>query len=56
MDSLLTPMRSTTHVECGQNYAQLVKIYGAPIDDDHKYSPSKIKESVRNYLMGKSKQ
>jgi len=34
------------------DYAQLVKIYGAPIDDDHKYSPSKIKESVRTTLWG----
>lgn len=28
------------------DYAQLVKIYGAPEDDDHKYSPSKIKEII----------
>ncbi len=34
------------------SYAQLVKIYGAPIDDDHKYSPSKIKESIPTPLWG----
>ncbi len=34
------------------SYAQLVKIYGAPIDDDHKYSPSKIKESISTPLWG----
>jgi len=34
------------------SYAQLVKIYGTPIDDDHKYSPSKIKESIPTPLWG----
>lgn len=28
------------------DYAQLIKIYGVPEDDDHKYSPSKIKEII----------
>jgi IS1 family transposase len=28
------------------DYAQLIKIYGVPEEDDHKYSPSKIKEII----------
>ncbi len=34
------------------SYAQLVKVYGAPVDDDHKYSPSKIKECIPTPLWG----
>jgi transposase-like protein/IS1 family transposase len=36
------------------SYAQLVKIYGAPLDpeDQHRYSPSKIKESIATPLWG----
>jgi IS1 family transposase len=34
------------------DYAQLIKIYGAPVDDDHKYSPSKIKESIPTPVWG----
>jgi len=36
------------------SYAQLVKVYGVPIgeEDDHKYSPSKIKESISTPLWG----
>ena len=36
------------------DYAQVVKIYGVPIgeEDDHKYSPSKIKESIISLLWG----
>jgi IS1 family transposase len=35
-------------------YAQLVKIYGVPVgeEDDHKYSPSKIKECIPTPLWG----
>jgi IS1 family transposase len=35
------------------DYAQVIKIYGALVDDDHKYSPSKIKESIINWVWGK---
>lgn len=34
------------------SYAQLVKIYGAPVDDEHRYSPSKIKEAIPTPLWG----
>ena len=34
------------------DYAQVIKVYGAPIDDDHKYSPSKIKETIINLVFG----
>jgi hypothetical protein len=36
------------------SYAQLVKIYGTPLDpeDQHRYSPSKIKESIPTPLWG----
>ena len=36
------------------SYAQLVKIYGAPTDeeDQHRYSPSKIKEAIPTPLWG----
>jgi IS1 family transposase len=34
------------------DYAQLVKIYGASEEDDHRYSPSKIKESIPTPLWG----
>lgn len=34
------------------SYAQLVKVYGALEDDDHKYSPSKIKETMTTVLWG----
>jgi transposase-like protein/IS1 family transposase len=34
------------------SYAQMIKIYGQPIDDDHKYSPSKIKEIITHVLWG----
>jgi transposase-like protein/IS1 family transposase len=36
------------------SYAQLVKIYGAPLDaeDQHRYSPSKIKECIPTPLWG----
>lgn len=28
------------------DYAQLIKVYGQPEEDDHRYSPSKIKETI----------
>jgi transposase-like protein/IS1 family transposase len=34
------------------SYAQMVKIYGAPMEDDHKYTPSKIKEIITTVLWG----
>ncbi len=34
------------------DYATLVKVYGAPEDDDHKYSPSKIKEAIPTPVWG----
>jgi transposase-like protein/IS1 family transposase len=36
------------------SYAQLVKVYGAPLDDEdqHRYSPSKIKECIPTPLWG----
>ena len=36
------------------SYAQMVKIYGQPLDaeDQHRYSPSKIKEIIRTSLWG----
>lgn len=34
------------------DYAQVIKVYGSPIDDDHKYSPSKIKETIINLVFG----
>lgn len=36
------------------SYAQLVKVYGVPLgeEDDHKYSPSKIKECIPTPLWG----
>lgn len=34
------------------SYAQLVKVYGAPMDDDHRYSPSKIKNAAPTPLWG----
>lgn len=34
------------------SYAQMIKVYGTPIEDDHKYSPSKIKEIITNVLWG----
>jgi IS1 family transposase len=34
------------------SYAQMIKVYGQPIDDDHKYSPSKIKEIITTVLWG----
>jgi transposase-like protein/IS1 family transposase len=34
------------------DYATLVKVYGTPEDDDHKYSPSKIKEIIPTPLWG----
>lgn len=34
------------------DYATLIKVYGAPEDDDHKYSPSKIKEIIPTPFWG----
>lgn len=34
------------------DYAQLIKVYGQPEDDDHRYSPSKIKEVIPTPLWG----
>jgi transposase-like protein/IS1 family transposase len=34
------------------DYATLVKVYGAPEDDDHRYSPSKIKEIIPTPVWG----
>jgi hypothetical protein len=34
------------------DYATLVKVYGAPEDDDHKYTPSKIKEAIPTPVWG----
>jgi transposase-like protein/IS1 family transposase len=34
------------------DYATMVKVYGAPVDDDHKYSPSKIKDIIINLVWG----
>jgi IS1 family transposase len=37
------------------DYAQLIKIYGAPVDDEHRYSPSKIKECTPSLVWGSPK-
>lgn len=37
------------------DYAQLIKVYGAPVDDEHRYSPSKIKECTPSLVWGSPK-
>lgn len=34
------------------DYARVVKVYGPPVDDDHRYSPSKIKETIITAMWG----
>ena len=34
------------------DYATLIKVYGAPDVDDHRYSPSKIKEAIPTPVWG----
>lgn len=35
------------------DYAQLIKVYGSPVDADHRYSPSEVKEIVVKPLWGR---
>lgn len=48
------PNAIATSLGTRSSYAQLVKIYGAPLDaeDQHRYSPSKIKECIPTPLWG----
>ncbi len=37
------------------DYATMVKVYGAPTEDEHRYSPSKIKEALASLVWGSPK-
>lgn len=44
----------TIHTSLGTrvDYAQLIKVYGAPTEDEHRYSPAKVIEAIAKPVWG----